>query len=380
MALDVFRDVHCLMGLPFDAVDMPTAVARVRAAAAGRVPCFLTTPNLNFLVACRRDESFRNSVIESDLCIADGMPLVWIARLLGVPLPGRVSGADLFDELRACHGEPISVYLFGGPPGVAARACERLNAERGGVRCVGFESPGFGSIEEMSSPESIDRINASAADFVVVALGARKGQAWIQRNRARLDAQVVSHLGAVLNFVAGTVNRSPVLLQRIGLEWLWRIKEEPVLWRRYLGDGAALLELLATRILPYTWYQWRHRQGASRGPEAGLETSRDGQGVVIRLSGSWRAEVLAPLRTELAEAAAAGRDVVLDIGKVSYVESAFVGLVLLLDRSQSTAGKVLRIEGTSPAILQVLRYCGADFLEPSTSTLAAVEAKEAGSL
>src|SRR5690606_13363441 len=117
----------------------------------------------------------------------DGMPLVWIARLLGLPIRERVAGSTLFEALR--HGEArrtsaglLSVYFFGGPDGVAERADEKLNASTSWLRCVGYRSPGFASIEEMSDAETIDAINASNADFIVVALGAKKGQTWIERN------------------------------------------------------------------------------------------------------------------------------------------------------------------------------------------------------
>lgn len=84
----------------------------------------------------------------------------------------------------------------------------------------------------MSNAETIERINASGADFLVVSLGARKGQAWIMQNRQHLSVLLISHLDAMVNFVAGTVSRAQQWMQRFGLEWLWRIKEEPVLWRR----------------------------------------------------------------------------------------------------------------------------------------------------
>ena len=112
---DVFeRDVYCLLGLPFDTVDMAGAVQRVRDAAARRTSCFISTPNLNFIIGCRADSQFRDSVINSDLSIADGMPLVWIARLLGIPIRERVAGSGLFDQLRERTSTQLSVYFFGG--------------------------------------------------------------------------------------------------------------------------------------------------------------------------------------------------------------------------------------------------------------------------
>jgi len=207
--LDLGRPVEALLGLPFDALSLDEAVAEVRRCARERRPCFLSTPNVNFAVAAQDDQAFRASVLHSDLSLADGMPIVWAARLLGSRLPERVSGSDLFARLQREPGEPLKVYFFGGPDGVAERAAAALDTRGGGLRCVGFDSPGFGSVEAMSGEERIARINGSGADFLVVSLGARKGQAWIERNRARLAPPVISHLGAVVNFVAGELRRSP---------------------------------------------------------------------------------------------------------------------------------------------------------------------------
>jgi N-acetylglucosaminyldiphosphoundecaprenol N-acetyl-beta-D-mannosaminyltransferase len=117
------RRVVCVLGLPLDVIAMPAAVERVRAAVRQRTPLFLSTPNLNFAINGLRDPAFRDSVINSDLSVADGMPLVWVARLLGLPIRERVPGSGLLERLR--DGGPldqVSVYFFGGPEGVAQAA------------------------------------------------------------------------------------------------------------------------------------------------------------------------------------------------------------------------------------------------------------------
>lgn len=244
-------------GLPFDVVTTSEAVNRVSSAIQQQQRLFFSTPNLNFLVMALQDEAFRQSVLASGLSLADGMPVVWLSRLQGTPVPERVAGSTVFELLRAGAGQssmgrPIKVYFFGGPPGVAEKASAVLNAEhaQGGGHMVGVGAfcPGFGSVADMSTPELIAAINASGADFLVVALGAKKGQAWIMHNLDRLTVPVVSHLGAVVNFVAGTVERAPLRWQRWGLEWLWRIRQEPALFKRYWSDGWGLLHLIPKAI------------------------------------------------------------------------------------------------------------------------------------
>jgi len=326
-APDFERDVHCLLGLPIDAIDLAGAEKRIRAAAAARLPCFMSTPNVNFVIESRSDRAFRDAVLHSDLSVADGMPLVWLARLAGIPLRERVAGANLFEALGGGSDERrLAVYFFGGPDGVAEAAGRRLGREAKGLVCVGHQSPGFGSVEEMSSEETIRRINASNADLLVVSLGARKGQAWIERNRSRLNVPVVSHLGAVVDFAAGRIRRAPPWMQRAGLEWLWRIKEQPSLWRRYFSDGLALAMLLLTRVLPYAWYM-RSRWHAA---EASVEASDRKHVYVIVLRGAWTHANIALLRRWFTQAARSRKDVRLEMTAVSHVDSAFVGLVMLL--------------------------------------------------
>lgn len=356
---DFERDVHCLLGLPIDAIDLAGAEKRIRAAAKTRLPCFMSTPNVNFVVASRSDQAFRDAVLHSDLSVADGMPLVWLARLTGIPLHERVAGANLFEALSGGSDERrLAVYFFGGPDGVAEAAGRRLGGEAKGLVCVGHESPGFGSVEEMSSEETIRRINASNADLLVVSLGARKGQAWIERNRARLNVPVVSHLGAVVDFAAGRIRRAPPWMQRAGLEWLWRIKEQPSLWRRYFSDGLALALLLLTRVLPYVWYmrsRW-HPAGAS-------VEARDTKHVYsIVLRGAWTHANIAALRCAFSQAARSGKDVRLEMTAVSHVDSAFVGLVMLLLAYQQQHHRRLAIVAVPSPVRRVLDYCCAEFL------------------
>ena len=357
------RDVHCILGLPIDALDLADAEQRIRAAAASRSRCFLSTPNVNFLVACRSDEAFRQSVLNSDLSVADGMPLVWLARLMGIPIRERVAGSSLFDALRDGGGEPLSVYFFGGPDGVAREAWHRLRFEARGLTCVGYESPGFGSIDELSSEQSIARINASRPDILAVSLGARKGQAWIERNRPRLNVPVIVHLGAVVSFAAGRVSRAPAWMQRVGLEWLWRIKEEPGLWRRYGRDGLALLSLVLTRVLPYAWHLRRHKADPDQLAQAKAEAEYE-DSFVVRLEGPWTQANITRLRSCFFEAALARKHVRLEMAGVTHVDSAFVALAMLLHGHQKQQGKRLLITEVPERIRRVIDYCGAEFLCP----------------
>lgn len=357
------RDVVCLAGLPLDVLTLAQAVAHLRAAALARQRCFVSTPNLNFAVAARRDPAFRDSVLRSDLSLADGAPLVWIARLLGLPITERVAGASLFEALRAHAGEPLKVFFFGGPPGAAETASRMLAAGPGGLRGVGFDPAGFGSVEEMSGIDRIARINASGADFVIVSLGAKKGQAWIEHNAAALEAPLLCHMGAVVNFAAGTVARAPKRVQHLGLEWLWRIKEEPRLWRRYGSDGIVFIGWFATRVLPAFWAV-RRRQSPGSAQSCVVDAVGAG-GLRIRLAGRWCRADLAPLRAAFATASEGGRRCELSLEGVSDIDAAFLGLVCIA-RGAMGEQKVA-LADVAPALRRTMRHFGAEFLLGSSS-------------
>ncbi len=237
-----------LLGVGLDPVDVETTLERVHAAIGTRSRLFLATANLNFVALAARDETFARQLRAVDLCVADGLPLVWLSRLLGPRLPERVAGADLVERMRRDTTRPVRVYLFGGPDGVAERAAGVLDREAGGLRCVGWQSPGMGTAEELSEPFRIELINAARPDFLFVSLGARKGQEWLTRNQEALEVPVICHLGAVLSFISGDVRRAPGWLQRCGLEWAWRIREEPALVRRYGADAATVARLVANDV------------------------------------------------------------------------------------------------------------------------------------
>jgi len=165
-----------------------------------------------------------------------------------------------------------------------------------------------------------------------------------------------------VNFLAGGIKRAPIPVQKCGLEWLWRIKEEPTLWRRYFRDGLVLTRLLVTRVLPYAGYLTLRKPGADEYREAVAEASDEAQHHVLRLRGAWTQKNMAPLRDCFARAAQTGKEVRLELSGFTYVDAAFVGLVQLLYGRQEQSGGRLLIDGPSGPVRRVMRYCCADHL------------------
>ena len=239
---DLQRDVHCLFGLPVDNLTMAQTKALLRERCKQEGNTVLATINVNWVAESFRDPTFRDAIINSDLVVLDGKPLLWLSRLLGCPMRETVPGSTLIQELlEEPSDQPLTIFLFGGEGEAAERAMERINErQNGGLRAVGALNPGFGTVDEMSSETIIEAINKTSPNILLVALGAKKGTQWIERNRERLNAKIISHLGATVNFLAGTVKRAPAFMQRSGLEWVWRIAQEPKLFNRYLIDGLLL--------------------------------------------------------------------------------------------------------------------------------------------
>ncbi len=353
---DFDRDVWCLLGLPVDVATVDRAVAEIDAAVRTGQKLSFVTPNVNWLVRVLKDGAARREVLEADLSFIDGAPLVAMAKMLGVPAPSRVAGADIFEALRRRPGfgaRRTRVFFFGGRDGAGAAAVAALNKEQGGVEAVGCLNPGFGDVETMSAPEIIAEINAARPDFVVVALGAAKGQAWIDRNKDQLEAPVIAHLGAVVDFTAGQIARAPEMVKKLGLEWLWRIKEEPALWRRYLNDGAALIGLAVRRFAPQL-LALRHRHAGGDDP-ATADIRRDASCSTIVLSGAFTRASLSAARKAFRSAASSGSDVALDVSAVTQFDRSFLGLVLMLEKHVARSGRKLYVDGATASQSAVLR-------------------------
>ena len=368
--------LHTFLGLPFDLVTVDQTCRKVLDAVANQQRLFLSTPNVNFVVACSRNAVFRNSVIDSDWVVVDGMPLVWLGRWLGLPVPERVAGSSVFERLQctppAVGQQKLRVYFFGGPPGAAGDAADKMNVDTAGMVCVGHASPGFGTVESMSTVELIDEINAAQADFLVVALGAEKGQAWIQRNRERLNVPVISHLGAVVNFAAGGLRRAPSGWQRTGFEWLWRIKEEPNLWRRYAKDAWGLCRLIMTQVVPCKWHMATGRFNKHSEDKAEMLVTLEKQRVSIQLHGAWQYKKSDFLKARLALVVNETLPVHLDFSKLQNIDAKILGDIFMLLKHRRSQGKELLIDPVPREVRRLFSNYGVGYLLEDKASAVAV--------
>jgi N-acetylglucosaminyldiphosphoundecaprenol N-acetyl-beta-D-mannosaminyltransferase len=237
-------DVVWVWGLPLVPDTFDQALDRIDRLVAARRPSFFITANLNYAMLADADDRLKRVNEKAAFLLADGMPLVWWSRLGRRPLPERVAGADLIYgmcERAARHGH--RVYFLGAGPGVAEEAAAALTKRYPGLQVVGVECPPFRLLSPAEQEEQAARIRAARPDVLFVAFGQPKGELWMADWIDRLGVPVAVQVGATLDFVAGRVRRSPRWMQKTGVEWVYRMAQEPSrLAGRYFGNFVFLLK------------------------------------------------------------------------------------------------------------------------------------------
>lgn len=223
-------------------------------------PSFVVTPNADQVVNLEEDAALRAAYSRADLVVPDGMPIVWASRLLGAPLKERVTGSDMMPKLCEIAAQRrLKVFLLGGMPGVADRAAANLIKAYPGLRVTGTLCPPLGfEKDDAQNARIVETIRCSDADLIFVCLGSPKQEVWIDKHLAQFDKGVFLGVGAAIDFCAGTVQRAPHWMRRSGLEWAYRLSQEP---RRLIGRYAKDLyffvllarELAARRRGPSTF-------------------------------------------------------------------------------------------------------------------------------
>jgi len=210
-------------------------------------PSFFITANLHYAMLCDRDGRLRELNRRAAFVVADGMPLVWYSRLIRQPIPERVTGADLVWHL--CARAAVTghrVFLLGGEPGVGHEAAGVLVRRYPGLQIVGVESPPYGKWSPRQNASIVRRVRRARPDLLIAALGQPKGELWLDAHLESLGVPACVQVGGSLDFVVGRTRRAPVWAQRLGLEWLYRMLQEPRrLAPRYAADAVFLARAIA---------------------------------------------------------------------------------------------------------------------------------------
>lgn len=222
-----------ILGVRIDAVTYRDALDIITNWIEQRTPHQIATANPEFVMAAQRDIAFRQVLAEADLCVADGVGLLWAARRLGAALPERVTGSDLVPLVaQSAAQRGWRLYLLGAAPGVAERTARLLEQDNPRLRIAGAYA---GSPDAAEAPAIVQRVVAAQPDVLFVAYGAPAQDLWIARYKAGLGVPVMMGVGGAFDHIAGVQRRAPRWVQRIHLEWLFRLATQPWRWRRQLA-------------------------------------------------------------------------------------------------------------------------------------------------
>ncbi len=231
-----------------DSLTMEEALERITLLASQGKGGYVVTPNIDHIVIAERNPALRAAYADSSLSLADGKPLIWMSKIAGIPLPEKISGSDLVRPLlRRAAERSLPVYFLGSAPGVGQRAADILRDEIPGLTVVGVDSPPLGFEADAETENEIyARMLSAGPALALIALGAPKQELLMHRWRSRGCPVVMLGIGASLDFIAGAVKRSPRWMSDIGLEWLYRLSQDPKrLAKRYLVQDLGIIPIFA---------------------------------------------------------------------------------------------------------------------------------------
>jgi N-acetylglucosaminyldiphosphoundecaprenol N-acetyl-beta-D-mannosaminyltransferase len=237
-----------ILGCAIDRLDMRETLARIEKSIEAQSFAQHVAINAAKIVAMRSDRELRKVVEQCQIVSADGQSVVWASRLLGDPLPERVTGIDLMVELLAlAERRGLRVYILGARPDVLDRALHRIKERHPALEIAGARDGYYAAEEEADVADAIRR---SRSDMLFVAMSSPKKELFLGRYGRTIDVPFVMGVGGTIDVLAGITSRAPRIWQAVGLEWLYRLLQEPRrLGKRYVSTNAAFIALVARAML-----------------------------------------------------------------------------------------------------------------------------------
>jgi N-acetylglucosaminyldiphosphoundecaprenol N-acetyl-beta-D-mannosaminyltransferase len=303
-----------ILGVAVDNMTMEEVLDAVEADIAQGGFHQIATANVDFLMKSIHDEELYETLAGCDLVLADGAPLVWASRLLGSELKERVAGADLVPQLARLSAERgYRLFLLGAEEESSAGAAKWMEENFPDVCIAGRYSPKHQPLEEMDHEDILSRIEAAQPDILLVAFGNPKQEKWLAMHRHRLEVPVCVGVGGSFDFLSGRISRAPLWMQRSGMEWLYRMIQEPSrLAKRYACNAACLLRYLPVQLAAMAMQGKRRR-------EARISQQMVGQALVMRIDGDFTGALLPQFESDVRDAVLAGSHVVLDMSNTGYI-------------------------------------------------------------
>lgn len=233
-----------VLGVGFDNINMEQAVSKAIEMLETEGAKYVVTPNPEIVWLCREDNKLNTIVNNASLVLADGIGIIYGAKILGRPIKARVPGCDFAQELfKRIAGTDKTVYLLGAKPGVAEMAADNLKKTYPELNIVGCADGYF-----KNDDDPVEKINAVSPDVLLVCLGCPKQEYWMSNNKDRLNVKLMAGLGGSLDVFAGTMQRAPVKWQKLGLEWLYRLIKDPKRIKRMIKLPAFVFACIGQRI------------------------------------------------------------------------------------------------------------------------------------
>lgn len=356
-----------ILGVPFHDVTMDETLAQIdRLVAAGR-PRYIATANLDFAAQASKDVELQRILLEANLVLCDGTPLVWASRWLDAPLRERVAGSDLVPVLAShCAKRGHRLFLLGADDETLALAKKRLETDHPGLVICGAFSPPIAPLLDFDHAAILDRLQIARPDILLVAFGCPKQEKWIYMNLHRIPAPVSIGVGASLDFVAGKFRRAPRWMRSTGLEWTFRLAQEPRrLFNRYLFD----LFFFARALRRQRAALRRGAPPASPAPRAAEEAPIKHDHRLVSWNDRADAAAVASGRISAPLPESDVRSVVLDLSGVTFMDSTGLGLMLRSFRACKQAGGGFALLQPSAPVRTLLAAMNLDRLIPVAETI-----------
>jgi N-acetylglucosaminyldiphosphoundecaprenol N-acetyl-beta-D-mannosaminyltransferase len=348
----ITRPPVSLLGVPFDHVTAPDCLQWFDNAIASRRPHYVVTANVDFLVQARFDVELRRILLDAHLVLCDGTPLLWASRLLGNALPERVAGADVVPALiQVAARKGYRIFFLGATPDACQRAVESLGGLYPDLKVAGHYSPPFNKLLEMDHDEIARRVREAKPDLLFVCFGCPKQEKWMTMHYRSLGVPVSIGLGATIDFLAGQVKRAPLWMRQSGLEWTFRLAQEPrrLFWR-YFKD-----------LWVFGWAitsQWSNFQ-LRRKPRNHAPQFRPLRGSAAwqryKLPASVDCDTVGQNLSELDAILNDSRHCLFDVSEVKFIDSTGLGMIARLQQKLSNTGRQLILLSPTAATRRALR-------------------------
>ncbi|MDQ6632720.1 MAG: WecB/TagA/CpsF family glycosyltransferase [Verrucomicrobiota bacterium] len=341
-----------ILGVIFDNVTTSETIALIEKMVASRLPHYLATANVDFLVQALHDVELRRILMDAHLVLCDGTPLLWASRFLGNPLPERVAGSDLVPLLiQIAEQKKYRIYFLGGTPKALAQAVANLKKQFPHLIIAGFESPPFQKLIDMDHQEIKRRIQEAKPDLLFVSFGCPKQEKWIAMHYRSLGVPVSIGVGATIDFLAGTARRAPKIMRKTGTEWTFRLMQEPRrLLRRYIFDlwwfGRAILK---------QWWKMQFSKGRKKNASLTAIVQEQEEWRQIQLSNRLDVQTVQRDALRCEEALSQSRYCLLELNKITFIDSTGMGLLIRLQKKARVAGRHLILVAPSSSVQSALR-------------------------